>query len=312
MYYDTHSQARTTAAVREQIQQAKGKVSELARRFGVSEQTIRKWRRRDTVHDRSHRPDQLQTSLNGSQENLVILLRQALRLPLDDLLALTCQWIQPRMSRSALDRSLRRRGASRLAALRPQISRSSTVGPCMAINVLSATAVGLSSASPYLMVAAHPLTRWTHSTALTALDSDSLAQYFTRLSAEVPFQLEALVLPNGTLLALEGSAAKTRQGWQSAARSALTEMPTWTHWRPGEGRLSGRSPSFGEPLSQIVKPAPESADGCWTEPVISLLQAINRQALLPCLNRATPQHLAEQFGASQRRLVAGNAAPMGA
>ena len=302
MYYDTHSQARTTAAVREQIQQAKGKVSELARRFGVSEQTIRKWRRRDTVHDRSHRPDQLQTSLNGSQENLVIALRQALRLPLDDLLALTRQWIAPRMSRSALDRSLRRRGGNRLAALRPQISRTIAVGPYMSISVLSATAVGLSNSSTHLMVAAHPLTRWVHSAPLTALNSESLAQYFSRLSVETPFRIDALILPNGRLLEPEGGDRIGRQNWHQAARSAAAELPAWHHWRPGEGEQSGRSPRFGEPLSQIVKTVPETDDQCWTGSVIALLHAINHQALLPCLNNATPQHLAEQFGASQRRI----------
>ena len=54
------------------------------------------------------------TTLNAAQEELVIYLRTQLLLPLDDLLAVVREFIEPVMSRSALDRLLRRRGHSRL------------------------------------------------------------------------------------------------------------------------------------------------------------------------------------------------------
>ncbi len=52
--------------------------------------------------------------MNAAQEELVIYLRTQLLLPLDDLLAVVQEFIEPEMSRSALDRLLRRRGHSRL------------------------------------------------------------------------------------------------------------------------------------------------------------------------------------------------------
>ncbi|MCB1627815.1 MAG: helix-turn-helix domain-containing protein [Xanthomonadales bacterium] len=121
MYVDTHAQARTTPAMREAIQQATGSVAELARRFGVSEQTIRKWRRRDGVADHSHRPERLRTTLDGVQEDLLVGLRVGLRLPLDGLLQLARSQLNPAVSRSAIDRTLRRRGVSRLDLLRPAL-----------------------------------------------------------------------------------------------------------------------------------------------------------------------------------------------
>ena len=68
------------------------------------------------MHDASHTPHRLQTTLNAAQKELVVYLRTQLLLPLDDLLAVIHEFIEPTMSRSALDRLLRRRGRSRLPA----------------------------------------------------------------------------------------------------------------------------------------------------------------------------------------------------
>lgn len=116
MLISLHKNATTTPATREAIQNATGSDYELARQFGVCRDTIRKWRRRDTVLDGSHTAHRLQTTLNAGQEELVIYLRTQLLLPLDDLLAVVREFIEPEMSRSALDRLLRRRGHSRLPA----------------------------------------------------------------------------------------------------------------------------------------------------------------------------------------------------
>ena len=51
---------------------------------------------------------------------VVIELRNTLLLPLDDLLAVTREFLNPDVSRSGLDRCLRRHGVSNLQALIPQ------------------------------------------------------------------------------------------------------------------------------------------------------------------------------------------------
>jgi hypothetical protein len=60
----------------------------LAERYGTTEQTIWKWRKRDSVQDRSHTPHRLQTTLTPAQKAVAVSLRTSLLLPLDDLLAL--------------------------------------------------------------------------------------------------------------------------------------------------------------------------------------------------------------------------------
>ncbi|MBQ0930621.1 hypothetical protein KAK07_23715 [Ideonella sp. 4Y16] len=114
MLISLHKNATTTPATRLAIQQAQGTEAELVQRFGVGKFTIRKWRKRTTVEDGSHTPHRLQTTLNVGQEEIVVYLRTHLRLSLDDLLAVVREFIEPAMSRSALDRLLRRRGVNRL------------------------------------------------------------------------------------------------------------------------------------------------------------------------------------------------------
>ncbi len=51
---------------------------------------------------------------------MVVELRKTLLLPLDDRLVVTWEFIHPEVSRSSLDRCLRRHGVSNLKALLPQ------------------------------------------------------------------------------------------------------------------------------------------------------------------------------------------------
>ena len=49
-----HKNARTTPAVREEIAASTEAAAVLAARYGVTEQTIYKWRKREVFTDRSH------------------------------------------------------------------------------------------------------------------------------------------------------------------------------------------------------------------------------------------------------------------
>jgi len=113
-----HKNARSTPAIRLEIQRSTESDYALAARLGLSRDTVRKWRKRDTQHY-SHTAHQLQTTLNAGQEAIVVELRKTLQLSLDDLLSVVREFIHADMSRSALDRLLRRRGVSRLARRLP-------------------------------------------------------------------------------------------------------------------------------------------------------------------------------------------------
>ena len=117
MQVSLHKNARTTPAIRRELQASTEPTKVLARRYHLSPITVRKWRRRDSTEDASHRPNTLHANLSPAQEFLVVELRKLLLLPLDDLLVVTHEFINDTVSRSGLDRCLRRHGVSRLADL---------------------------------------------------------------------------------------------------------------------------------------------------------------------------------------------------
>ncbi len=115
-----HANATTTPQVHRYIQESDQPIAPLARELGVSEDTIRRWKGRASVADGSHTPHHLRTTLPPAQESVVVELRKALLLPLDDLLAVSRAFLCEGVSRSGLDRCLRRHGLANLQALMPQ------------------------------------------------------------------------------------------------------------------------------------------------------------------------------------------------
>ena len=113
-----HKRARTTPAIRQEIRESNMPIRTLVREYGLNRATVRKWKARETPQDASHCPHTLHATLTPAQELLVVELRRTLLLPLDDLLVVAHEFINPDVSRSGLDRSLRRHGISNLAALR--------------------------------------------------------------------------------------------------------------------------------------------------------------------------------------------------
>lgn len=119
-----HKQARSTPAMRAEIAASSESVATLARRCNVTEATIRKWKSRTEFHDLSHTAHRLQTNLTPAQEAIVVYLRRSLLLPLDDLLAVTREFLCPTVSRSGLDRYLRRHGVGNLRKLLPTTEKA--------------------------------------------------------------------------------------------------------------------------------------------------------------------------------------------
>ena len=69
-----HSQATTTPKIRAAIKASADPAWMVGERYGISEQTVLKWRHRDSVEDRSHTPHRLQTTLSPAQESVAVAL----------------------------------------------------------------------------------------------------------------------------------------------------------------------------------------------------------------------------------------------
>ncbi|MFG1422813.1 IS481 family transposase [Roseixanthobacter liquoris] len=109
-----HGSAKTTHALRAELQRSKAPVAELARRYGVNEKTVKKWRSRPTVEDAPMGPKERRSSvLSAIEEAAIVALRVQARLPLDDVF-LALKDVIPHLARSSLHRCLQRHGISRL------------------------------------------------------------------------------------------------------------------------------------------------------------------------------------------------------
>ena len=114
-----HKNARTTPAIRAEMAASSESAGALARRFSVTTATASKWKKRPSAHDLSHTAHRLQTTLSSAQERVAVELRRTLLMPLDDLLAVMREFVCEAVSRSGLDRCLRRHGVGNLNALKP-------------------------------------------------------------------------------------------------------------------------------------------------------------------------------------------------
>src|ERR687883_1497060 len=109
-----HPNARPPPAVRAEIARSDEPTGVLARRFGVSTETIRKWRRRgpEDCLDHSARPHRLPWKATEEERAVVCALRRATNFALDDLTFVVTHFL-PHLNRDSVWRILRAEGLSR-------------------------------------------------------------------------------------------------------------------------------------------------------------------------------------------------------
>ena len=109
-----HGSARTTHAIRGELQRSQASVASLAKRYGINEKTVLKWRHRQSVEDLPMGPkERRSTVLSPMEEAAIVALRVQAHLPLDDVY-IALKDVIPHLTRSSLHRCLQRHGISRL------------------------------------------------------------------------------------------------------------------------------------------------------------------------------------------------------
>ncbi len=203
MNIQLHKRARTTPAVREEIATSKEPASVLALRHGVSICTIYKWKKREVFTDKSHTADRLQTTLTPAQEFIAVQLRKTLLLPLDDLLAVMREFVCQDVSRSGLDRCLRRHGVGSLKALLPATPKE----PHKAFKAYEPGYVHMDvkylpqmadeHKRSYLFVAIDRATRWVFVQIRTDKSARSASSFLKALHKACPIKIQKLLTDNG-------------------------------------------------------------------------------------------------------------------
>lgn len=193
-----HANATTTPKTRAYIQRSKASVAVLAAELGVGERTIRRWRARNSVADRSHTPKRLAISLSAPEERLVLELRKVLALPLDDIVEVMRRCVNAKLSRSAIHRCLRRHGVSaRPKAAKPQVGSFETASVGF-IHVDLKHLTRLQGKPSFVFVAIDRATRFVHIEIIARRDAATVAACLKRFLAAFPHKVHTILTDNGS------------------------------------------------------------------------------------------------------------------
>ena len=200
-----HKNATTTPAIRKFIQESDLSERKLAKKFGISRSTVRRWKKRDSVEDKSHRPHRMKTTLTPEQETIVVELRKTLLLSLDDLLNVVREFINPKVSRSGLDRCLRRHGVSNLKNLVPKDEKGEPKKKnfkdyepgYVHVDVKYLPKMPDETSRKYLFVGIDRATRWVYLEILPEKTASNASDFLKRLIDKAPFKIKIILTDNG-------------------------------------------------------------------------------------------------------------------
>jgi hypothetical protein len=100
-----HTNAKTNLHSRKIIQNSSETNADLAKRFAVSTKTIKKWRTREIIEDKSSRPHNIQYALTETERQIIKVVRTLSWMQLDDLFDCVSEYI-PKANRSNVYRTL--------------------------------------------------------------------------------------------------------------------------------------------------------------------------------------------------------------
>lgn len=298
-----HKNARTTPAIRAEIAASSDTAASLARQYGITEQTVYKWKKRDSVQDRSHTAHRLQTQLTPAQEIVVVHLRRALLLPLDDLLAVTHEFISTKVSRSGLDRCLRRHGVGNLNALKPtqpvqphKAFKSYTPG-YLHMDVKYLPQMQDETKRRYLFVAIDRATRWVFVQIKANKTAASAKAFLTALHKASPIKITKLLTDNGKEFTDRLFASREREPSGNHEFDLLCEQLGIEHrlTKPRTPKTNGMVERFNGRIADILKTHHFNSAEDLEQTLLRYVALYNHQLPQSALHSKTPMQTMKQW-----------------
>lgn len=259
-----HANATTTPRTRAYIRSSGLPVTALAAELGVSETTIRRWRGRSNVADRSHVPIRLHTSLSELEQRLVCELRAMLGLPLDDITEVMNRCVNPRLSRSAIFRCLKRHGLNRLpiAERAPAGRFEATTAGFVHIDVKHLPALNRQKA--YAFVAIERATRYVYVEIHTDRSALTAAGFLERFLEQLPIKVHTLLSDNGSeftdrfAVDMKGKPKDKPSGHHPIDSICAAHRITHRLTRPFHPQTNGMVERFNRRLAEALRDAQPS------------------------------------------------------
>lgn len=195
-----HPNARTTPRVRAELQASREPVAVLARRYNISEMTVRRWRARTTQADGSPVRHDLGQSTTPEVEALIGELRRTARLTLDDITEVLRRCVDPGLTRSSIWRAMVRIGVS--GPLHPPEPKArpgqfaDTAPGFVHIDLKYLRKLG--GAPEFVFVAIERTTRFVHVELIPDRGRETVAAALSRFLAACPLPVHTILTDNGT------------------------------------------------------------------------------------------------------------------
>ena len=193
-----HGCATTTEAVRRAIQNSQESLRALAKRYGINQKTVAKWKQRDTVADLPTGPKEAKsTILSIEEEAIIVAFRRHTLLPLDDCLY-ALQPTIPRLTRSSLHRCLQRHGISQL----PEIEGSRPAKKKFKAYPIGYFHIDIAEVQTaegklYLYVAIDRTSKFAFVQLVRKTGRTSATAFLEALIAAVPYKIHTVLTDNG-------------------------------------------------------------------------------------------------------------------
>src|SRR3954454_20262160 len=194
-----HGCATTTEAVRRAIQNSQESLRALAKRHGINQKTVAKWKQRQTIADRPTGPKEAKsTVLSIEEEAIIVAFRRHTLLPLDDCLY-ALQPTLPHLTRSSLHRCLKRHGIARLPETegdKPKRSRFKAYP--IGFFHIDIGEVRTEEGRLYLLVAIDRTSKFAFVALHERVTRRVTANFLRALIAAVPYRVHTVLTDNGT------------------------------------------------------------------------------------------------------------------
>jgi transposase InsO family protein len=193
-----HGSATTTEAVRRTIQHSQESLRVLAKRYGINQKTVAKWKRRSAVADLPTGPkDPRSTVLSIEDEAIIVAFRRHTLLPLDDCLY-ALQATIPHLTRSSLHRCLQRHDISRLPEVEgDKLSKSKFKSYPIGYFHIDIAEVQTEEGKLYLFVAIDRTSKFAYVELHNKATRMIAAQMLANLVEAVPYTIHTVLTDNG-------------------------------------------------------------------------------------------------------------------
>jgi transposase len=193
-----HVNATTTPRIRSYIQSSNKSVAALSKELGISEPTVRKWRKRTMVCDRSHRPHQLHQSTSLEEEVIIEGLRRDVGLSLDDLVEVMHRCVNNQLSRSSIYRCLKRQGLSSWPKSVDKPVQRFDETPFGFVHIDLKHLTRLKHQRSYVFVAIERTTRFVYVEVIPQRDAETISGCLDRFIEAFGYPVHTILTDNGS------------------------------------------------------------------------------------------------------------------